>query len=425
MGMLKLQGAGSMPDTGILDRIARRFVLKTVGRFPVGQIVLSEPDGNRIVLGDGQPHAHLNIRDWRTYRMMFTGGALGAGEAYMEGLWDSEDLTAVVRFFSANIEPMQALESGAARLAAPLLGVLHTMNRNSVSGSRRNIAAHYDLGNDFFRLFLDETMMYSSAIYAREDMALEEAAVHKLDVICRKLHLGPDNHLLEIGTGWGGLAVHAARHYGCRVTTTTISAEQYTLARQRVAEAGLSDRVTVLDQDYRVLEGRYDRIVSVEMIEAVGHQYLGEYFGKLDALLTDDGMLLLQAITIPDQRYRYAIKHVDFIKRYIFPGGFLPSLRVMCDRIATRTRLVPVDVHDIGMDYARTLKDWRERFSAARHEIEAQGFDDRFRRMWEYYFSYCEGAFLERAISTVQLVATGPGCRDVPARAALRGREGA
>ncbi|MBZ2189903.1 cyclopropane-fatty-acyl-phospholipid synthase family protein [Alcanivorax sp. JB21] len=411
MGMLKLQDTGSLPDTGMLDRIARRFVLKTLGRFPVGRLSVTEPDGNTVVLGDGEPAANIEILDWRTYRMLFTGGSLGAGESYMEGLWRSDDLPLVVQFFAANIEPMQDLENGAARLARPLIRMLHNMNRNSITGSRRNISAHYDLGNDFFRLFLDETMMYSSAIYASQEMTLDQAAVHKLDVICKKLQLGPENHLLEIGTGWGGLAVHAARNYGCRVTTTTISREQHAFACQRVSEEGLEDRIIVLDQDYRLLEGKYDRIVSVEMIEAVGHQYLNNYFGKLDELLTDDGLILLQAITIPDQRYKYAIKHVDFIKRYIFPGGFLPSLRVMFDKFSRNTRITPVDVHDIGLDYARTLADWRERFSAASQQVTAMGFDTRFQRMWEYYLCYCEGAFRERAISTVQMLGAGHGFR--------------
>lgn len=411
MGMMKLQDTGAVADTGFLDRVARRFVLKTLRQFPAGQLVITEPDGQQVVLGHGEPAGRITIRDWRTYRMLFTGGSLGAGEAFMEELWSSEDLTGVIRYFAANVSAMQDLEKGAARLFSPLLAVLHNMNRNSITGSRRNIAAHYDLGNDFFRLFLDETMMYSSAIYASEEMSLEAAAVHKLDVICQKLKLGPDNHLLEIGTGWGGLAVHAARHYGCRVTTTTISAEQHKYATERVAAEGLAERVTVLDQDYRLLQGRYDRIVSVEMIEAVGHQYLNNYFGKLDELLTDDGLILLQAITIPDQRYAYAISHVDFIKRYIFPGGFLPSLRVMFDKLATRTRLTPLDVEDIGIDYARTLADWRERFMAASKQVAALGFDGRFQRMWEYYLCYCEGAFRERAISTVQLLGAGPDYR--------------
>lgn len=408
MGMLKLQDSAVSPDISPALKLARRFVLNSLAGFPVGSIVVDEPDGNRVRLGEGEPACQLEMKDWRTYSMMFSGGGIGAGEAYMEGLWQSDNLTDVVRYFSANIEPMQALDKGLSRLAAPARRWLHQRNRNSLTGSKRNISAHYDLGNDFFRLFLDDSMMYSSAIYPRPDASLEEASQYKLDVICRKLGLRPGLHLLEIGTGWGGLAVHAAKHYGCQVTTTTISREQYHYARQRVAEQNLQDQVTVLDQDYRLLEGQYDRLVSVEMIEAVGHDFLPVYFRKLGELLKDDGMLLLQAITVPHHRYHYALNQVDFIKRYIFPGGFLPSVQVMLEQLGEQTRLTPAGLDDIGEDYARTLADWRQRFVASRRQVVDQGFDQRFLRMWEYYLCYCEGAFLERAISTVHLLASGP-----------------
>jgi cyclopropane-fatty-acyl-phospholipid synthase len=395
----------------LMDRAARRLVLNSLHRFPVGQLTVIEPDGSRVSVGEGKPSASLQMLDWRTYRMMMTGGALGAAEAFMEGLWRSDDLVAVIRYFAANVEPMQALEGITTRLARPMLAALHVINRNSIRGSRRNVSAHYDLGNDFFSLFLDRQMMYSSAIYPRADAELNEAAVHKLDVVCRKLALTADHHLLEIGTGWGGLAIHAARHYGCRVTTTTISREQYRHACDRVRTEGLEDRVTVLEQDYRLLDGQYDRIVSIEMIEAVGHQYLPNYFSQLNRLLKEDGLLLIQAITVPDHRYDFALKNIDFIKRYIFPGGFLPSVRVMMSHLGDDTRLTPLAVEDIGLDYARTLEDWRRRFMAAIDKVAEQGFDERFRRMWEYYLCYCEGAFRERAISTVQLLAAAPGWR--------------
>lgn len=395
----------------LMDRAARRLVLDSLHRFPIGQLTVIEPDGNRVTVGNGEPVASLQMLDWRTYRMMMTGGALGAAEAYMEALWCSDDLVAVIRYFAANVEPMQALEGITTRLARPMLAALHVVNRNSIRGSRRNISAHYDLGNDFFSLFLDRQMMYSSAMYPRADADLDEAAVHKLDVVCRKLALTGDHHLLEIGTGWGGLAIHAARHYGCRVTTTTISREQYRHACDRVKSEGLEDRITVLEQDYRLLDGQYDRIVSIEMIEAVGHQYLSNYFSQLNRLLKEDGLLLIQAITVPDHRYNFALKNIDFIKRYIFPGGFLPSVRVMMSHLGNDTHLTPLAVEDIGLDYARTLADWRDRFTAAIDKVAQQGFDERFRRMWEYYLCYCEGAFRERAISTVQLLAAAPGWR--------------
>jgi cyclopropane-fatty-acyl-phospholipid synthase len=410
--MLDVDTISADSSVSMLDRAARRLVLDALRRFPVGQLTIQEPSGNEVLLGYGQPQAVLQIHDWRTYRMMMTGGSLGAAEAFMEGLWTSNNLIAVVRYFAVNVEPMQSLEGLTSKLARPLLSLLHVINRNSVRGSRRNISAHYDLGNDFFNLFLDKQMMYSSAIYPRADASLDEAAEYKLDIVCRKLQLNEQHHLLEIGTGWGGLAIHAARHYGCRVTTTTISHEQYRHAQERVREEGLEHLVTVLEQDYRLLKGRYDRIVSIEMIEAVGHQYLSQYFRQLNTLLRDDGLLLLQAITIPDHRYHYALKNIDFIKRYIFPGGFLPSLRVMFNHLGKDTQLTPLQVDDIGLDYARTLADWRERFHTSLESVSAQGFDQRFQRMWEYYLCYCEGAFRERAISTVQLLAAGRNLRE-------------
>jgi cyclopropane-fatty-acyl-phospholipid synthase len=394
---------------GWLTSLARRLVLEHLESLPHGRLTIVEPDGNTRVVGDSEPAANLVISDWRTYRMMLTGGALGAAEAFIEGGWESADLTNVIRYFAANVDAMQVHDRGGLRvLAEPARRMLHHANRNSMRGSRRNISAHYDLGNDFFGLFLDQRMMYSSAIFPTDEAGLEEASEHKLDVICRKLDLSADTHLLEVGTGWGGLAIHAARHYGCRVTTTTISREQFQYARREVKQLGLEDRVEVLDKDYRELSGTYDRVVSVEMIEAVGHEFLPTYFRKLGELLAEDGLLLIQAITIPAHRYEGALKNVDFIKKYVFPGGFLPSVNVMLSHLGTQTRLSPVHLDDIGLDYARTLAIWRERFVAAREAVREQGFDRRFRRLWLYYLCYCEGAFLERAISTVQLLAAGP-----------------
>ena len=391
---------------------ARRLVHGHLARLPHGGVVLREPDGATVTLGDADPfNAEIEIHDWDSYRMMMTGGALGAAEAYLAKAWDSPDLVAVIRYFAANVDAMRALEGGAAVLAKPALKLLHLTHRNTRAGSRRNIAAHYDLGNDFFALFLDRAMMYSSAIYPTPDADLETAAAHKLDVICQRLELTPGQHLLEIGTGWGGLALHAARHYGVRVTTTTISREQARHAREQVRAAGLEDRIEVLEKDYRELTGRYDRVVSVEMIEAVGHQYLVGYFRMLGERLKPDGLLLLQAITAPDHRYQYARDNVDFIKRYIFPGGFLPSVSVMCAGLRRQTRLTPLALDDIGADYGRTLGDWRERFLRALPRIRELGFDERFCRMWDYYLCYCQGAFMERAISTVHLLAAGPDYR--------------
>jgi cyclopropane-fatty-acyl-phospholipid synthase len=394
--------------------VARTLVLNKLAKVPHGGLRIDEPDGNTVLLGDShnsQAIGHIVLTDWCTYSMMMSGGAMGAAEAFMEQSWSSPDLVKVIRYFAANVDAMQALEGGFAALSKPALRMLHRYNRNSLQGSRRNISAHYDLGNDFFSLFLDRTMMYSSAVFSRPEASLEEASVHKLDLICQRLQLQPGMTVLEIGTGWGGLALHAAQHYGVTVTTTTISREQARYARDLVADAGLSDRITILEKDYRELTGQYDRVVSVEMIEAVGAEFLPGYFDVLGKRLKPEGLLLIQAITVPDQRYHYALKQVDFIKRYIFPGGFLPSVSVMCDNLTRHTRLVTMELHDIGHDYALTLNHWRQRFHDALPRIRELGFDERFVRMWEYYLCYCEGAFLERAISTVHLVAAGPAYR--------------
>ena len=282
------------------------------------------------------------------------------------------------------------------------------MRRNTLQGSRKNIAAHYDLGNEMFALFLDDTMMYSCAIFEHPQMSLQQASIEKLERVCRKLELQPGDHLLEIGTGWGGLALHAARHYGCRVTTTTISHEQYRMALQRVEQAGLGDRITVLCEDYRNLSGEYDKLVSIEMIEAVGHAYFDTYFEQCSRLLKSDGLMLLQSITIADQRYAAAKRSVDFIQRYIFPGGCLPSVAVLSDSVARNTDMRMLHLEDIGPHYATTLKRWRQRFMARLDSVRALGYPEEFIRMWEYYLCYCEGGFRERAIGTVQVLLGKP-----------------
>ncbi|MCG8391861.1 MAG: cyclopropane-fatty-acyl-phospholipid synthase family protein [Pseudomonadales bacterium] len=404
-------------EPGWARLVARRLVLARLNALPHGMLRIEEPDGNVVIVGknapdsSGQKIAEIFLRDWRTYSMMMSGGALGAAEAFMEAGWQSPDLVAVIRYFAKNIDAMNSLEGGLARLSKPALALLHRHNRNSLRGSRRNISAHYDLGNDFFRLFLDRTMMYSSAIFPHAKASLEEASTHKLEQVCQRLGLAPGMTLLEIGTGWGGLVIHAALHHGVQVTTTTISREQARYARKKVNDAGLNDRITVLEKDYRELDGQYDRVVSIEMIEAVGAEFLPGYFRTLGERLKPDGKLLLQAITVPDQRYDHARRQVDFIKRYIFPGGFLPSVSVMCRGLAEHTSLAVTELHDIGQHYALTLHHWHQRFHASLPQVREQGFDERFIRMWEYYLSYCEGAFLERAISTVHLVAAGPGYR--------------
>ncbi|MFT4767001.1 MAG: cyclopropane-fatty-acyl-phospholipid synthase, partial [Glaciecola sp.] len=340
-------------------------------------------------------------------------GTVAAGEAYIDGDWSTPDLTEVTRLFSANMQAMESVESKQHWYTKLALKIAHTMNRNTHEGSKRNISAHYDLGNDFFRLFLDPTMMYSAAVFDRRENTLEKAAVGKLDELCRQLDLKPDDHLLEIGTGWGGMAIHAATHYGCHVTTTTISQEQFDYAKARVTELGLEDRITLLCEDYRALTGQYDKLVSVEMIEAVGHDFYSSYFQCCSKLLKNDGKMVIQAITITDDRYEQARRSVDYIKRYIFPGGCLPSLEIIAKHIAKDSDLQMVHLRDITADYALTLAHWRQRFMARLEEVREMGFDDRFIRMWEFYLCYCEGGFRERIIGTAQIAFAKPGYRSV------------
>ena len=352
--------------------------------------------------------ADLHVHNPQLYADVVFGGSIGAGEAYMSGYWSSPNLTSITRLFVRNMAALDAVDSRQSRIGRALLKIFHWFNRNTREGSRKNISAHYDLGNAFFRLFLDPTMMYSSAIYPTAASTLEEASVHKLAVVCEKLRLTADDHLLEIGTGWGGMAIYAARHYGCRVTTTTISKEQYDHAVLQVKAAGLEDRIDVLFDDYRDLRGQYTKLVSIEMIEAVGHEHYAEYFAMCSRLLKDGGLMLLQAITIADQRYAQARRSVDFIQRYIFPGGSLPSITVISDLVTRMTDMNILHMEDIGEHYARTLRDWRKAFLAQLEQVRQQGFDERFIRMWEFYLCYCEGGFMERSIGTAQILLAKP-----------------
>lgn len=401
------------PDGNWLERQCRQQVMRRLQALQNGLLVIHE-QGQQWSLGDtnSELRADVIIHDPEAWRSLALNGGLGAGEAYMTGDWSSPDLPAVIRLFSRNQAVLHGIDSGIAQLARHALRLLAWQQRNTEKGARRNIAAHYDLGNDMFQLFLDPTLMYSSAMFPHADATLEQASLFKLDRICQKLQLTPDDHLLEIGTGWGSMAIHAARHYGCRVTTTTISRQQYDLARQRIQDAGLDDRITLLLQDYRQLEGRFDKLVSIEMIEAVGHQYLPRYFNALRQLLKPDGLALIQAITIQDQHYNRAVRNVDFIKRYIFPGGFLPSVTVLHNAMTNASDLRSLHLEDFGPHYAETLRRWRAAFMANRSHLQTMGYNDTFVRMWDYYFAYCEGGFDERVISVVQLLMARPGHRD-------------
>jgi cyclopropane-fatty-acyl-phospholipid synthase len=403
-----------------LESLARRVVRARLESLRNGQIVLTENgrhEGFGAVTEDLPLTVQLTVNDPRFYSDIAFGGAVGAGESYIHGCWSCDELTTLVRILVKNRDVLLGMDGGTAYLTKPLQKLFHRLNRNTRDGSRRNIAAHYDLGNDFYALWLDRRMMYSSAIFQHADMSLELAAVAKLDRICRKLDLGPGDHVLEIGTGWGGFAIYAAENYGCRVTTTTISKQQHDYARDAIAKAGLQDRITLLRSDYRDLEGQYDKLVSIEMIEAVGHEYHDTYFGKCCALLKRDGLMLLQAITIADQHYERAKNTVDFIKRYIFPGGCLTSVTAMSDTLTRVTDMRIVDLEDIGPHYATTLQRWRERFFDNIDAIRGMGFSEEFIRMWHYYLCYCEGGFLERAIGNVQMLMMRPDARPAARRA--------
>ena len=329
--------------------------------------------------------------------------------------WSCDDLETMLRLFAKNLAVINRSLTGWTPIAAGAR-IVHWLRRNTISGSRRNIEAHYDLGNDFFRLFLDETMMYSSAVFEDSSMTLSDAATAKIDRICRRLNLQPGQRVMEIGTGWGGFARHAAQHYGCHVTTTTISKEQHAFAQQRIRECELEDRVTLLLEDYRTLKGQYDRLVSIEMIEAVGHEFLEGYFGKCASLLKPDGLMLIQGITMPDQRYAAYLKTVDFIQKYIFPGGCLPSIGTIQNAVASETDLRLLLLEDIAPHYARTLQAWRSQFHSRIEEVRAQGYDERFIRMWEYYLCYCIAGFEERVVGTAQLLFAKPESRHDPIR---------
>jgi cyclopropane-fatty-acyl-phospholipid synthase len=405
---------GHATQPGALDALGKRALLGRLRSLRNGCLVLAEgKERHRF----GKPSRELpdpvviHVHDARLYGDVAFGGSVGAGEAYMRGYWTTAQLVDVVRLFVLNLDALDGLEGGLARLTNPLRKALHALRRNSRAGSRRNIAAHYDLGNDFFRLFLDETLMYSAATFEHPQQSLFDAQVARLDRICRKLDLKPTDHLLEIGTGWGGLALHAATHFGCRVTTTTISREQWKLATERVREAGLGHRIEVLCQDYRDLEGHYDKLVSIEMIEAIGYQYYDTYFERCAALLKAEGAMLLQSITIADQRFERARRSVDFIQRYIFPGSCIPSVAALTASIARASDLRVFDMDDIGPHYATTLAHWRQNFRANLPRIRALGYDETFIRMWEYYFCYCEGGFAERVLGDVQMLLVKPGNR--------------
>lgn len=402
-------------NTGIGTGIVKKLVLRQLQQLRTGHLSIIE-NGERLSFGTpgAELHGEIHVHNAALWPLVAGNGSIGAGEAYIRNYWSSPDLTAVVRIFVANLDILDAMEGGLALLRRPLIKVLHWLNRNTREGSRRNISAHYDQGNQLFEQLLDPTMMYSAAMFRSPDDTLEQAQWNKLDRICRKLELKADDHLLEIGTGWGSMAIYAATYYGCKVTTTTLSQEQFDYTRQRIEEQGLQDRITLLLEDYRDLTGKYDKLVSIEMIEAVGHRFLPDYFKQCAHLLKDDGLMLLQAITIRDQRYEQAKKSVDFIQRYIFPGGALPSMSNMLNVISRDTDMNLHHMEDFGLHYARTLRHWYDNLRRSRHLLEESGYDQTFFRLWEFYFCYCEGGFLERSIGTAHLLLAKPAARPQP-----------
>lgn len=392
----------------------KRMVVSRVQRLRNGELHLVDDHGE-VTLGspaaDGL-RVRLTIHRDRLWRRVAFGGLLAATEAYMDGDWDVDDLTALARIFARNMEAASTLDSGLGRLIRPAAMMRYRRDRNSRRGARRNISAHYDLGNDFFSLMLDPTMTYSCGVFEHDQASLEDASVAKIDRLCRKLQLHAGDHLLEIGSGWGALAVHAAARYGCRVTTTTISAQQHDVVVARVATAGVTDRVTVLLSDYRDLQGRYSKIVSVEMIEAVGAEYFDAFFKVSADHLEPGGLMALQAITVADQRFEAARRAVDFIKHYVFPGSCIPSIAALLGAASRTSDLRLVDLEDFTPHYARTLAAWR---SNLERNLEAvvRITDRRFRRLWDLYLAYCEGGFTERHTGLVQMVLARPDWRGV------------
>ncbi len=391
-----------------INKLARNIVSHQLAKIHHGQLLITENKKVSVFGTRNRIRADIKVLNPNFYAYILFGGSIGAAESYMRGDWRSKNLTDVIRLMAVNSAAMDSMEGSYKLLLQPLFKIIHYLNKNTVAGSKKNIVRHYDLSNDFFALFLDASMMYSSAIYANTKMNLEEAAINKIKIICEKLKLKSTDRLVEIGSGWGGFAIYAAQNYGCHVTTTTISEQQFLYVKNKIKQLKLSKKITLVKKDYRQLTGKYNKLVSIEMIEAVGHHFYDTYFSKIATLLTDDGDALIQAITIRDQRYKAALKSVDFIQKYIFPGSTIPSVTSMQESLTRATDMTIFDIQDIGSDYARTLNAWKVKFVANKARIKELGFDAEFMRMWFFYFCYCEGGFKEKVISDIHLHLTKP-----------------
>ena len=390
------------------ETLSRKFIHRVLSNLAYGSLQINEGD-NTFYFGkqNAEPCANITINRGAFYQKILVSGSIGAAESFINNDWTSTDVTAFIQLFARNIQLLDKIEGYFSWLFLPVNKVTQLLNKNSITGSKKNILQHYDIGNEFYSTFLDASMLYSSAIYANDTMDLAEAQQYKLKTICERLDLQKGQTLLEIGTGWGALAIFAAKHYDVNVTTTTISDAQFNFVKERIAEENLTDKITLLKKDYRELTGKYDRLVSIEMIEAVGHEYMPSFFKKVSELTKSNGRLLIQAITIADQRYEQYRKSIDFIQKYIFPGGCLPSVSVMVNHLKKSSHLMMWSLNDLGQDYAQTLNDWRNNFEHSLTEIKKQGFSEEFIRMWLFYFHYCEAGFLARTTSAVHLVAVG------------------
>ncbi|MBB1304301.1 cyclopropane-fatty-acyl-phospholipid synthase family protein [Pseudoalteromonas sp. SR43-5] len=407
--MDKVSSLNCEQSTNWLTNIYKKLVTKAFSSIETGQVILVDAN-ERTVFGDPSSalKATIIVNDKAMYKAFALSGSVGAGEAYILGHWSCDNLTSFIEIFAINEKQLDEFEKKFAFFSNIAHRFNHIKNKNSESGSKKNIVAHYDLGNDLYESFLSKEMLYSSAVYPTKEATLEEAQQYKLKRICQQVELQKNDSVIEIGTGWGAFAIYAATHYDCHVTTTTISDEQHDYVANKISELGLESKITLLKLDYRQLKGKYDKLVSIEMIEAVGHEYLPSFFTQCGELLKDDGAMLIQAITIGDQRYKHYLKNSDFIQQYIFPGGCLPSLNEMSEQIKNNTDMVIHTVNDIGAHYARTLADWRSRFIKSWPDLDRSKFDERFYRLWLFYFAYCEGAFRARATSTVHLMARKP-----------------